>query len=176
MSTELTILRDGLDELAVIDPDTGELAPLRDASDRALAHAAKVLAAHDGEVLAMKRAVAHELRDRHGVGKASAGGYDFTVAESQTWPVGATQAALSALVETGKIAPGDAERVMPAKPRPDGRALKALLGRLMVSDPDAARVLADAATVSPPSVREVREVAVDAPAAVVLLDENGCAP
>jgi len=159
--TALTILRDGLDELAVIDPDTGELAPLRDASDRALAHAAQKLAEHDSEVYAMKRALAHELRSRHGVGKATAGGYGFTVAESQSWPVGATQDALRALVAAGVITQGDAHRAMPVKPKPDARQLKALIGRLTVSDPEAARVLAGACSVSPPSVRDVHVVAVD---------------
>ena len=157
----LPVLRDGLDEVAVIDPDTGELAPLRDATDRALVNAARLLAEHDRDVLDFKRALARELRVRHGVGKAAAAGYDFTVTESQSWPAGATRDALRGLVEAGVIAQGDADRAMPSKPRPDARQLKSLLGRLMVSDPDAARLLAAACTTSPPSVREVREVAVD---------------
>ena len=142
----LPVLRDGLDEVAVIDPDTGELAPLRDATDRALVNAARLLAEHDRGVLDFKRALAHELRVRHGVGKAEAGGYGFTVTESTSWPLGAVTAALERLVADGVI------------------------GRLMVSDPDAARLLAAVCTTSPPSVREVREVA------VTVLDENGCAP
>ena len=157
----LPVLRDGLDEVAVVDPDTGELAPLRDATDRALVNAARLLAEHDRDVLAFKRALAHELRVRHGVGKAEAGGYGFTVTEAQSWPAGATLDALRGLVEAGVIAQGDADRAMPAKPRPDARQLKALIGRLTVTNPDAAKMLAGVCTVSPPSVREVREVAVD---------------
>jgi hypothetical protein len=157
----LPVLRDGLDELAVIDPATGEVAPLRDASDHALAAAADQLAEHDRYVLDCKRAIAHELRVRHGVGKASAGGYELTITEAQSWPAGAVTAALNDLLVTGTISEGDFDRCMPSRPRPDARALKALLGRLLVSDPDAARVLASAATVSPASVRDVHRVAVD---------------
>jgi hypothetical protein len=159
----LPILRDGLDDLAVVDPDTGGLTPLRDASDRALAHAAKLLAEHDNDVYAMKRALAAELRERHGVGQCRAGGYAWEVAEATSWPVRATQAALEELVRSGAVSAGDAERCLPRKPKPSTAQVKALLGRLMVSDPDAARRLAEAATVSPASVRDVREVSTDAP-------------
>ena len=157
----LPVLRDGLDEVAVIDPSTGELAPLRDATDRALVNAARLLAEHDRDVLDFKRALARELRVRHGVGKAEAGGYGFTVTESSSWPLGAVTTALERLVAAGAIGDGDARRCVPQKPKPDAVQLRSLLGRLMVSDPDAARLLAAACTTSPPSVREVREVAVD---------------
>jgi hypothetical protein len=157
----LPVIRDGLDELAVIDPDTGELAPLRDASDRALAHAAQKLAEHDSEVYAMKRALAHELRARHGVGKAEAGGFAWVVAESTSWPAGAVKSVLEELVREGVITEADAKRCFPPKPTPNAVQLKALIGRLTVGNPVAAKRLAGAATVSPPSVREVHVVAVD---------------
>jgi hypothetical protein len=161
MSAPLPVIVDGVGELGVFDADTGEVTSIRDASDRSLAHAAKQIAEYDYFILSCKRALAHELRSRHGVGKATAGGYGFTVAESQSWPVGATQDALRALVAAGVITQGDAHRAMPVKPKPDARQLKALIGRLTVSDPEAARVLAGACSVSPPSVRDVHVVAVD---------------
>lgn len=161
----LPILRTEHDELAVVNPDTGALELLSEASDRALAHAADLLAQHDADVLSMKRAVAHELRDRYGVGKAEAGGYEFRVTESTSWPMGAVSDALTRLVAEGSIGEGDVRRCVPSKPKANPVQLKALLGRLLVSDPDAARVLAAAATTSPPSVRDVRVVAVDEAAA-----------
>ena len=159
----LPILRTGVHEqLAVVDPDTGTVNLLATASDRALAHAADLLAEHDAFVLQCKRAVAHELRERYGVGKAEAGGYEFRVTESTSWPMGPVSDALTRLVAEGSISEGDVRRCVPDRPKPNPVQLKALLGRLMVSDPDAARVLAAAATTSPPSVRDVRAVAVDA--------------
>lgn len=145
----------------VADPDTGELLDLRDASDHALAAAAQRVAELDRELFEAKRALAAELRDRHGVGATHAGGFAFTISESQSWPQGATQQALDELVRAGWISEADRERAMPSKPKPDTRALKALAGRLVVSNPDAAKVLADACTVSPPSVRDVRAEAVE---------------
>lgn len=145
----------------VAEPDTGELVDLRDASDRALAAAAERVSELDRDLLAAKRALAAELRDRHGVGATHAGGFVFTITESQSWPQGATQAALDELVRAGWISEADRERAMPSKPKPDARALKALAGRLAVSNPEAAAVLAGACTVSPPSLRDVCAEAVD---------------
>lgn len=160
--TTLPVLHDPAGDTLVADPDSGSLVPLDVASDRALAHAAQKLAEHDRDILNLKRALAHELRQRHGVGKGAAGGYEWTVAESQSWPVGLTLEVLDDLVSAGAITQGDAERCMPSKPRPDARQLKALIGRLTVSDPQAAAHLAAACSVAPPSVKDVRQVAVDA--------------
>ena len=157
----LPVLRTEHDELAVVDPNTGALELLSEASDRALAHAADLLAEHDAFILQCKRAVAHELRDRYGVGKAEAGGYEFRVTESTSWPMGPVSDALTRLVAEGSIGEGDVRRCVPELPRPDARALKATLGRLMLSDPNAAKVLADACTVSPPSVRDIRKTSVE---------------
>lgn len=148
--------------LFVADPDTGQMVALCEASDRVLAMAAAEVAEHDRRVLDIKRALAAELRERHGVGTAHAGGYRLLVAESVSWPVGATSSALSELRERGVISQGEVDRCLPSKPKPDGVKLKALIGRLTVSDPEAAKLLADAATVSPPSVRDVQLESVDA--------------
>ncbi len=161
----LPVLYDDDGALAVVDPDTGEWLAVRHASDRALAHAASLIAELDSQTLDVKRTVAAELRTRHGVGKVHAGGYEFTVAESQTWPAGPTSDALSQLVDDGLISEADAARAMPSRPRPDARQLKALAGRLAVTDPDAARVLVAACTVSPASVRSVQSLSVDSEAA-----------
>lgn len=148
-------------ELFAADESTGELVSLRDASDHALVAAAERVALLDGELYAAKRALAAELRDRHGVGAVDAGGYRFTVAESQSWPSGATEDALRRLVASGAITHADANRAMPDKPTPDARALKTLISRLLVTDPEAAKALASACTVSPASVRRIAPSAVD---------------
>lgn len=149
-------------DLQVIDPSTGESLALRDASDHAIAHACERVTELDRALLETKRALAAEMRERHGVGTVHAGGYTMKVTESQSWPLNATESALHRLLSEGRISPGDVERCMPSKPRPDGRQLKALVGRLLASDPDAARVLAEACTTSPPSVRDIEREAVDA--------------
>lgn len=146
----------------IVDLSTGDILPVRDASDRALAHAAERIAVADRELLELKRAVAAELRDRHGVGYCSAGGYEFKVTEAQTWPVGATKTALYDLMERGFISPGDVQRCMPNAPKPDGRQLKALAARLALKDADAHNTLLGALTTSPPAVRDVHATATDA--------------
>jgi hypothetical protein len=143
---------------AVADPDTGEMINLADASDRALASAAAQVARLDQELLTAKRALAAELRERHGIGRVHAGGYGFRVAESTSWPLGPTQDALARLVHEGWITAGEALRCLPERPKPDARQLNALAVRLARSNPDAARVLSEACTVSPPSVRDLEPV------------------
>lgn len=157
----LPVVQSDDDGLGVVDPDTGEIAPVRDASDRALANAAARIRELDQSLYQMKQTIAVELCERHGVGTVNTGGYAFKVAQSQSWPAGSTQAALDALQRRGVLTGGDVDRALPSKPRPDSRALKALIGRLTVSDPEAARLLADVCTVSAPSIRDVRLVAVD---------------
>lgn len=148
--------------LEVIDPDTGESLPVSESSDRALIHAARAIADLEAELWIAKRAIAGQVRQRHGVGVTQAGGFRFTVAESTSWPMKATSDALARLVVDGRISQGDFDRCLPAKPKADARQLKALAGRLATSDPEAAKVLADACTVSPPSLRDVHADAVEA--------------
>jgi hypothetical protein len=150
---------------AVVDRETGQVVALTDASDRAIAQAAAELAEHDKRVYELKRALAAEMRSRHGVGTVHAGGFDFKVAESRSWPVGATHDVLLALVTDGMISDGDYERCLPMKRVPHAVSIKALLGRLLVDNPDAHRLLAEACTVSPPSLRDVRAGSVDEAAA-----------
>lgn len=148
-------------DLAVVDPDSGELLTVRKSSDRALLHAAERLAQHDRDILHAKRAIAAELHQRHGVGKARAGGYRFTATEKTSWPVGATEQALGRLLADGHITRAEHDRCLPAKPKPDARQIKALLGRLLTSNQAAAKVLADACSKSPPSLSDVDAEAVD---------------
>jgi hypothetical protein len=152
-------------DLAVVDPDTGEALPVRQSSDRALAHAAEQIAALDRDLRQARLALAAELRHRYGVGTSHAGGYEFKVVEVQSWPAGPTEQALSRLIAEGRITEADARRAMPPKPKPDATQLKALAGRLAVGDPAAAKILAGACTTSPPSLRDVRREAIDAEAA-----------
>jgi hypothetical protein len=149
-------------DLLIIDQDTGEAFPIGQASDHTLAAAMERIAEFDRDLFTAKRAVAAELRARHGVGKSVAGGYEFTVAESQSWPVGAVTEAMSKLLEEGRISAVDHVRALPVKPHPDPRQLKSLIGRLTVTDPEAATLLAAACTVSPASVRGVKRTAVTA--------------
>ena len=144
-------------DLLVIDQGTGEALPVRDSSDRALIEAIRKVADLDAELFQAKRAIAAEMRRRHGVGVTETAGFRFTVAESTSWPVKATSDALARLVVDGRISQGDFDRCLPAKPKADARQLKALAGRLAVSDPEAAKILADACTVSPPSLRDVAD-------------------
>ncbi len=158
---QFPVIYDSSGTLCVVDHDTGEALALRDASDRAVARTADQLAELDRAMLDAKRAVAATLRDRHGVGVVHAGGYAFTIKAEQSWAAGATKDALARLIAEGEITQVDADRAMPAKPAPDRRAIKALISRLVGTSPAAAQVLADAGTVSPASVRDVRVEAVD---------------
>jgi hypothetical protein len=152
----------GTEGTLVADPDTGEALALHTAPDRALLDAAVRVRELEAELKRARVALAAELKDRHGVGSTDTAGYRFVISESRTWPAGAAQEALDALVDRGSITAADAARCMPAKPTPDRTQLKALAGRLAVDDPDGARTLAWACTVSPPSVRDVRATAVEA--------------
>jgi hypothetical protein len=145
----------------IADPDTGEAVQVRQAPDYALLAAAEKLAELDAEVLAAKRVLATELRERHGIGTTRTSGFAFKVHENVSWPLGATREALDLLVSAGKILPADRQRCLPKKEVTDGRQLKALLNGLLTKDPDGARILADAATTSPPSVRELQRESVE---------------
>jgi hypothetical protein len=147
--------------LLVADPDTGEALPVREAPDRALLTAAARVRDAEGELRRAKQALAEELRDRHGLGASSAGGFGFVVTERESWPQLRTQDALDRLVAGGRIGAGDAARCMPSKPVPDKRQLDKLLAHLGRHNPDAAAVLRDALTVAAPSVGGVRPDAVD---------------
>lgn len=159
----LPVIFDRGGNLAIPDQDTGELVSLREASDRALLTVAEEIAELDRQTLEAKRALAAELRERHGVGTAHAAGFGFKVAESTSWPEGKVRDTLNTLVNEGRVSEADAERCW--KSKPDATQLKALAGRLTLSDPEAARMLAQACTTSPPSVRDVKREAVDAEAA-----------
>jgi len=159
--TNLPVLFSHTGPTLVVDTTTGEALELRDASDHTLAAAAEEIAALDRRVFAAKRALAFELQTRYGTGKVSAGGYTLTVAESTSWPLRATQDALDELLAAGKITDGDQARCLPLVAKPAPVALKALVGRLMLKDPAWAKVLSDACTVSPPSLRDVKPAAVD---------------
>ncbi len=152
---------DSDDGLVIADPDTGALASVRDASDHALLNAAARIAELDAQVRSMRLTIAAEMRERHGVGLAREGGWSWKVTESVSWPAGAVKVALDALVSNKTISMADAKRAMPDKPTPSGPALKALIGRLTTKYPAAAQRLADAASTSAPSLRDVRAVAVE---------------
>jgi hypothetical protein len=144
----------------VLEPATGEMVPVHDATDRAILEAANRLDTLRREVWQLSGQLAGEVRRRHGIGTSEQAGFRFKVSQTTSWPKGSTQAVLDNLVEAGIIMRADRDRAMPLKPTPDARALKALIGRLTVSHPVAAQHLADAATVSSPSIRDLRETAV----------------
>src|SRR3954468_7614390 len=122
----LPAIIDHVEQGYVAEPDTGEVVPLNEASDRAIATAIQEVADHDRQVLTAKRALAAELRMRHGVGTASAGGYRFVVKEQTSWRLGGTQAALGRPLRDGKITQADARRALPPKPTPNAVELKSL--------------------------------------------------
>lgn len=152
--SNLPVVHEG-DALAIVDAN-GELVPLTDAPDRTILDAYERVVEADREVFAAKRALAAEMRNRYGVGSTNAAGYAFKVTESQSWPQGRTKEALMVLLEQRKVSQADVERAMPLKRVPDARALKALVGRLTVEDPVSAKLLADACSVSAPSLRDVQ--------------------
>jgi hypothetical protein len=158
--SSLPVLADPVSGNLMIPDDSGELVPIHEASDNVLLRAVTRLSELDAEIMAAKRALAFEARERFSVGSSEAGGYGFKVTESQSWPQHPTDDALRTLLLKGKISQADYDKAMPAKPKPDGKQLSALLGRLL-SDPDAAKILAGARTTSPPSVQGVQELAVD---------------
>jgi hypothetical protein len=156
----LPVLADPVSGNLMIPDDTGELVAIHEATDNVLLRAVARLSELDAEVMAAKRALAFEARERFSVGSSERGGYQFKVAESQSWPLQATDDALRTLVLKGKISQADYDRAMPLKRKPDAVQLKALLGRLL-SDPEAAKILAHARTTSPPRIEGVRACAVD---------------
>jgi hypothetical protein len=156
----LPVLADPVSGNLMIPDDLGVMVEIHRASDNVLLRAVARLHELDAEVMAAKRALALEARERYGVGTCHEGGHDFKVSESTSWPQRPTDDALKTLLLKGKISQADYDRAMPAKPKPDATQLRALLGRLL-SDPEAAKILADARTASPPSVRDVRACAVD---------------
>lgn len=158
--SNLPVLADPVTGNLTIPDENGIMVELHEAGDNDLLRAVARLSELDAEIMAAKRALAFEARERFSVGSSTAGGFEFKVSESQSWPLRATDDALRTLVVRGLISQADYERAMPAKPKPDAVQLKALLTRLL-SDPKAAKILADARTTSPPSIRDVRVCAVD---------------
>ena len=145
---------------AVADPETGALIPLKEASPRLLLDAVAYLDALRSEVTAARYALGAELKDRYSIGTSHDAGYSFKVQETVSWPLGETQRVLRKLYEDHVISRADMDRALPLKPKPDAVQLKALLGRLATRDAKAWRMLADCASISAASVRDVREEAV----------------
>jgi hypothetical protein len=146
--------------VCVADPGTGEMVPIKEASDRAILEAETCVDELRREVTAARYAIGAEMRERYGIGTSREAGYVFKVQETTNWPLGATKAVLKRLVDDHVIYRSDMDRALPLKPKPDAVQLKALIGRLTVSDPKAAAELAACATVSQPSLRDLREEAV----------------
>jgi hypothetical protein len=160
----LPVLPDPVSGNLMIPDETGELVPINNrelAADHLVMQAFERVQEMIDDAFAAKRALAAEMRARHGVGVRRTGGYAFKVSESTSWPKGATGDALRTLVLKGSISQADMDRAMPSKPTPDATQLKALLGRLLVKDAEAYKVLVDACSTSAPSLGEVRAVAVD---------------
>jgi hypothetical protein len=150
--------------VCVADPETGEMVPISEASDRAILEAEARVDELRREVTAARYAIGVEMRERYGIGTSHEAGWSFKVQETTNWPLGATKQVLEALLAEHKISRADLNRALPLKPKPDAVQLKALIGRLTVSDPKAAAELAECATVSAPSIRDLKEEAVAAEA------------
>jgi hypothetical protein len=157
--TQLPVVHQGAD-VCVVEPGTGELVPLREASDRAILEAEARVDELRREVTAARYAIGAEMRERYGIGTSRGAGFVFKVTETTNWPLGETQRVLKALLDDFRISRADYNRALPLKPKPDAVQIKALVGRLTVADPKAAAELAACASVSAPSIRDLKEEAV----------------
>lgn len=160
--SNLPVLADPVTGNLTIPDENGEhWVAIHDASPRARMLVVERLSAIIDGALAAKRVLALSMREDFGVGVSRAGGFSFKVNESTSWPKGATGDALKTLVLRGMISQADADRAMPPNPTPNATQLKALLSRLLMTNPEAYKILAEACTTSGPSLAEVRACAVD---------------
>jgi hypothetical protein len=157
--SNLPVVFDG-EVTRVLEPATGEMLPISEATDRAILEAEARVDELREEVTAARYAIGAEMRERYGIGTSREAGYSFKVTETTSWPLGETQRVLKELLADLKISRADVNRALPLKPKPDAVQLKALIGRLTVSDPKAAAELSACATVSSPSIRDLKEEAV----------------
>ncbi len=157
--SNLPVVFDG-EVTRVLEPATGEMLPISEATDRAILEAEARVDELREEVTAARYAIGAEMRERYGIGTSHEAGFSFRVQETVNWPLGATQRVLKELLADLKISRADINRALPLKPKPDAVQLKALISRLTLTDPKAAAELAACATVSQPSIRDLREEAV----------------
>jgi hypothetical protein len=147
--------------VCVVEPGTGELVPLGEASDRAILEAEAFYDEQRSEAMAARRALGEAIAKRHGFGAKHRAGFAFKIEQTRSWPQGSTEAALRELLRSEKITQAEFEDAMPWKRSPDGRKCKSLGERLMMSgEIDAAKRLMDACSVSAPVIKALREEAV----------------
>lgn len=160
--SNLPVLADPVTGNLTIPDENGEhWVAIHEASPRARMLAVERLAELTNEAYAAKRALAAAMFEEFGTGTVHAGGFDFEINEVTSWPKGATDDALQTLLVRGKITRADYDRAMPLKPTPSKPQIEALLRRLLLRDPEAYRILADACLTAAPALAKVRACAVD---------------
>lgn len=141
----------------VLEPATGELLPVSEATDRAILEAEAFYEEQRSEAMAARRALADEASRRHGFGMKHCAGFGFRIEQTRSWPKGGTEAALRELLRTEKITRAEFEDAMPPKPTPDARKCKSLGERLMMSgEIEASKLLMDACSVSAPVIKALK--------------------
>jgi hypothetical protein len=142
----------------VLEPNTGELVPISEASDRAILAAEKQLSDDVKVRAALRRALAHEVSERYGFGVKHEAGFGFDVEQTRSWQKVGTIQALLKLWADEKISEGELADAAPWKRVPDARKCKALVERLMLSgELEAAKALAATCSVSAPRIIKVWE-------------------
>lgn len=148
-------------DVCVVEPGTGELVPISEATDRAILEAEAFYEEQRSEAMAARRALADEASRRHGFGMKHRAGFGFKIEQTRSWPKGSTEAALRELLRTEKITRAEFEDAMPSKPTPDARKCKSLGERLMMSgEIEASKLLMDACSVSAPVIKALKVEAV----------------
>lgn len=164
MSTDLVVF-DGAATL-VLEPSTGELVELHQATDRALLEAGKWLADDKRDKTAFSRTLAEEAVSRHGHGVKHAAGFEFKVEQTRSWAKLGTVDACRHLLRDGLITDAEFEDAVPYKRVPAAVKCKGLVERLMLSgELEAAKRLSDACSISAPRITGIAEEAVRGEAA-----------
>lgn len=146
--SNLPVIFDGA-TLGVIDPESGEVYSLGDAPPDVLANVEQLCAQVAQEARNAKAVLDDELSRRMGrERKVDYGPFHVESGERREWDADQTWRALADLCEAGLITPKEVDDAMPevTTRKPDGRALNAILTRVVGEDPAKAQALAQART------------------------------
>ena len=127
----------------LLDPRTGELLNLRNVPLVNVAQVRQNAKDPLDQARQVVRACEDELETRHREGLIADAPFPVKRGASWMWDASLTHEALAQLVADDVISPAEADALVPETMvrKPDGRALKSLLSRLMASDLDAAALL-----------------------------------
>jgi hypothetical protein len=149
----------------VLEPATGEMLPVAEASNRAILEAAERAYAQKGDLSQAGHTLAEEMARRQGFGIKHDAGYEFKVEVTRSWSKGGTGTTLRELVKEGEISRADYENAMPLVRVPSATKCKALVERLMLDGRiKAAKRLSEACSVSAARISKIKAEAVQAEA------------